>query len=103
MRTIVTLIVATLFQNIIAQEKELLIIGTMHEVPSIVSHSYIPGLTMLAVYHAGLYNRGIIEDNTIASQKEIIERDKNLIDYLQAHIGFLEDYIKEIKSTKTKK
>ena len=31
------------------------------------------GLTMLAVYHAGLYNRGIIEDNTIASQKEIIE------------------------------
>ena len=37
------------------------------------------GLTMLAVYHAGLYNRGIIEDNTIASQKEIIERDKNLI------------------------
>ena len=26
------------------------------------------GLTMLAVYHAGLYNRGIIE--------EIIERDK---------------------------
>ena len=46
---------------------------------------------------------GIIEDNTIASQKEIIERDKNLIDYLQRHIGFLEDYIKEIKSTKTKK
>ena len=46
---------------------------------------------------------GIIEDNTIASQKEIIERDKNLIDYLQGHIGFLEDYIKEIKSTKTKK
>ena len=61
------------------------------------------GLTMLAVYHAGLYNRGIIEDNTIESQKGIIERDKNLIDYLQGHIGFLEDYIKEIKSTKTKK
>ena len=36
----------------------------------------LSGLTMLAVYHAGLYNRGIIEDNTIASQKEIIERDK---------------------------
>ena len=61
------------------------------------------GLTMLAVYHAGLYNRGIIVDNTIESQKGIIERDKNLIDYLQGHIGFLEDYIKEIKSTKTKK
>ena len=63
----------------------------------------LSGLTMLAVYHAGLYNRGIIEDNTIASQKEIIEWDKNLIDYLQGHIGFLEDYIKEIKSTRTKK
>ena len=41
----------------------------------------LSGLTMLAVYHAGFYNRGIIEDNTIASQKEIIERDKNLIDF----------------------
>ena len=61
------------------------------------------GLTLLAIYHAGLYNRGIIVDNTIESQKGIIERDKNLIDYLQGHIGFLEDYIKEIKSTKTKK
>ena len=39
----------------------------------------LTGLTMLAVYHAGLYNRGIIEANTIASQKEIIERDKKLI------------------------
>lgn len=34
------------------------------------------GLMLLALYHIGLYNRGIIEDNTIASQKEIIERDK---------------------------
>ena len=25
------------------------------------------GLTLLAIYHAGLYNRGIIEDNTIIS------------------------------------
>ena len=64
----------------------------------------LSGLTMLAVYHAGLYNRGIIEDNTIASQKEIIERDKNLIDFLSGHIAFLEDYIREIKAkSKTKK
>ena len=55
------------------------------------------GLTLLAIYHAGLYNRGIIEDNTIASQQEIIERDKDLIDFLHGYIGFLEDYIKEIK------
>ena len=49
------------------------------------------GLTLLAIYHAGLYNRGIIEDNTIISQQEIIERDKDLIDFLHGHIGFLED------------
>ena len=36
----------------------------------------LTGLTMLAIYHAGLYNRGVIEDSTIASQKEIIERDR---------------------------
>ena len=64
----------------------------------------LTGLTMLAIYHAGLYNRGVIEDNTIASQKEIIERDKNLIDFLSGHIAFLEDYIREIKAkSKTKK
>ena len=57
----------------------------------------LSGLTMLAVYHAGLYNRGIIEDNTIASQKEIIERDKSSIDFMHGYIGFLEDYIKELK------
>jgi hypothetical protein len=43
------------------------------------------GLTLLAIYHAGLYNRGIIEDNTIISQQEIIERDKDLIDFLHGH------------------
>ena len=59
--------------------------------------TFLVGLTLLAIYHAGLYNRGIIEDNTIASQQEIIERDKDLIDFLHRHIGFLEDYIKEIK------
>lgn len=65
---------------------------------------------MLAIYHAGLYNRGVIEDNTIASQKEIIERDKNTIDFMRGYIGFLEDYIKElkgrnleVKSAKTRK
>jgi len=45
------------------------------------------GLTLLAIYHAGLYN---------------IERDKDLIDFLHGHIGFLEDYIKEIKEESDK-
>lgn len=63
-----------------------------------VIFTLLSGFTMLAVYHAGLYNRDIIEDNTIASQKEIIERDKNLIDFLSGHIAFLEDYIKEFKA-----
>ena len=57
----------------------------------------LTGLTLLAIYHAGLYNRGIIEDNTIANQKEIIERDKKLIDAVYGHIGFFEDHIKELK------
>ena len=57
----------------------------------------LTGLTLLAIYHAGLYNRGIIEDNTIANQKEIIERDKKLMDAIYGHIGFLEDHIKELK------
>lgn len=55
------------------------------------------GLTMLAVYHAGLYNRGVLETNTIASQKEIIQRDKELISLMGVYINFLEDYIKEEK------
>ena len=49
------------------------------------------GLTMLAVYHAGLYNRGVVETNTIASQKEIIQRDKELISLMGVYINFLED------------
>ena len=57
----------------------------------------LTGLTLLAIYHAGLYSRGIIVNNTIANQKEIIERDKKLIDAVYGHIGFLEDHIKELK------
>jgi len=85
-----------------------------YSVPTAIYDSAIftllTGLTMLAIYHAGLYNRGVIEDNTIASQKEIIERDKNTIDFMHGYIGFLEDYIKElkernleVKSAKTRK
>ena len=57
----------------------------------------LTGLLLLAIYHAGLYSRGIIVNNTIANQKEIIERDKKLMDAVYGHIGFLEDHIKELK------
>lgn len=67
MRTIFTLIVATLFQNIIAQEKELLIIGTMHEVPSIVSHSYRPLLKYAKKYKPeAIFVEDIRPDDTLS-------------------------------------
>lgn len=60
----------------------------------------LTGLALLAIYHAGLYNRGIIEYNTIASQKELIERDKRQIHFMDMYISLLEEYIKEIKERK---
>lgn len=54
------------------------------------------GLTMLAVYHAGLYNRGVVETNTIASQKEIIERYKKQTYFMDKYIRILEGYIDEL-------
>ena len=60
----------------------------------------LTGLALLAIYHAGLYNRGIIEYNTIASQKELIERDKRQIHFMDVYISLLEEYIKEIKERK---
>ena len=55
----------------------------------------LTGLTLLALYHAGLYSRGIIEDNTIASQKEIIERYKKQAYFMDKYIRILEGYIDE--------
>ena len=52
-------------------------------------------LSLLALYHAGLYSRGIIEDNTIASQKEIIERYKKQAYFMDKYIRILEGYIDE--------
>ena len=72
MRTIFTLIVATLFQNIIAQEKELLIIGTMHEVPSIVSHSYRPLLKYAKKYKPeAIFVEDIRPDDTLSLKNYI--------------------------------
>ena len=55
----------------------------------------LSGLSLLALYHAGLYSRGIIEDNTIASQKEIIERYKKQVYFMDKYIRILESCIDE--------
>ena len=55
----------------------------------------LSGLSLLALYHAGLYSRRIIEDNTIASQKEIIERYKKQVYFMDKYIRILEGYIGE--------
>ena len=50
MKVIITSIAALLVLNVFAQEKDLLIIGTMHTVPSVVSHSYKPLLNYAKKY-----------------------------------------------------
>jgi hypothetical protein len=49
-RILSALIAVFFIHNAIAQEKEILIVGTMHEVPSIVSHSYRPLLKYAKKY-----------------------------------------------------
>ena len=67
MRTIFALIVSFLVQNTIAQEKKLLIIGTMHEVPSIVSHSYRPLLKYAKKYKPeAIFVEDIRPDDTLS-------------------------------------
>ena len=55
----------------------------------------LSGLSLLALYHTGLYSRGIIEDNTIASKKEIIERYKKQTYFMDKYIRILESCIDE--------
>lgn len=66
-RIIVTLVVACLLQTAFAQDKELLIIGTMHEVPSIVSHSYRPLLQYAKQYGPeAIFTEDIRPDDTLS-------------------------------------
>lgn len=61
------LIAALLIQNAAAQEKELLIIGTMHEVPNIVSHSYKPLLKYATKYGPeAIFVEDIHPDDTLS-------------------------------------
>ena len=88
------------FKSIAYMAVFVMIVGTSFYILDFYESAFftlLTGLLLLAIYHAGLYSRGIIVNNTIANQKEIIERDKKLIDAVYGHIGFLEDHIKELK------
>ena len=88
------------FKSIAYMAVFVMIVGTSFYILDFYESAFftlLTGLLLLAIYHAGLYCRGIIVNNTIANQKEIIERDKKLMDAVYGHIGFLEDHIKELK------
>jgi len=88
------------FKSIAYMAVFVMIVGTSFYILDFYESAFftlLMGLLLLAIYHAGLYSRGIIVNNTIANQKEIIERDKKLMDAVYGHIGFLEDHIKELK------
>ena len=90
MRTIFVLIVSFLVQNTIAQEKELLIIGTMHEVPSIVSHSYRPLLRYAKKYKPeAIFVEDIRPDDTL-SLKNFTPRFLKIADSI-SHVNTLDE------------
>ena len=90
MRTIFALIVSFLVQNTIAQEKELLIIGTMHEVPSIVSHSYRPLLKYAKKYKPeAIFVEDIRPDDTL-SLKNFTPRFLKIADSI-SHVNTLDE------------
>ena len=90
MRTIFVLIVSFLVQNTIAQEKKLLIIGTMHEVPSIVSHSYRPLLKYAKKYKPeAIFVEDIRPDDTL-SLKNFTPRFLKIADSI-SHVNTLDE------------
>jgi hypothetical protein len=90
MRTIFVLIVSFLVQNTIAQEKKLLIIGTMHEVPSIVSHSYRPLLKYAKKYKPeAIFVEDIRPDDTL-SLKNFTPRFLKVADSI-SHVNTLDE------------
>ena len=67
MKVIITSIAALLMLNVFAQEKELVIIGTMHTVPSVVSHSYKPLLKYAKGYKPeALFVEDISPEDTLS-------------------------------------
>lgn len=81
---------AFLIQNAVAQEKELLIVGTMHEVPSIVSHSYGPLLKYARKYRPeAIFVEDICPDDTL-SMKNFTPKFLKLADSL-AQVGNMDE------------
>ena len=81
-KIIVTLVAACMLQTAFAQDKELLIIGTMHEVPGIVSHSYRPLLQYAKRYGPeAIFTEDIRPDDTL-SLKNFTPRFLHLADSL---------------------
>ena len=99
MRLLITTLTAILFTSCLyAQEKELLIIGTMHDVPKIVSHSYKPLLKYAKKYRPEAiyveYNR---PDDTL-SIKNYTPRFLNLADSLLKSHDIDEHRFQELKA-----
>lgn len=82
-RIIIALISIIATQSISAQEKELLIIGTMHTVPNIVSHSYRPLLKYAKAYKPeAIFTEDIRPDDTL-SMRNFTPRFLNIADSLR--------------------
>ena len=100
MRTIFALIVALFVQNAVAQEKELLIIGTMHEVPSIVSHSYRPLLKYAKKYKPeAIFVEDIRPDDTL-SLKNFTPRFLKFADSISRVSTFDEQRFNDLRKKK---
>ena len=98
MRTIFVLIVTLLVQNTIAQENELLIIGTMHEVPSVVSHSYRPLLKYAKKYKPEAIFVEDIRPNDTLSLKNFTPRFLRLADSISYVNTFDEQRFQELRT-----
>lgn len=82
-RIVIALIAIIAVQGVSAQEKELLIIGTMHTVPNIVSHSYRPLLKYAKAYKPeAIFTEDIRPDDTL-SMRNFTPRFLNLADSLR--------------------
>ena len=83
--------------TVYAQDKELLIIGTMHEVPSIVSHSYKPLLKYARKYKPEAIYTEDIRPNDTLSLKNFTPRFLSVADSLSRTEAVDEEHFLELK------
>ena len=96
-RLIFVLMVILTVSGVYGQDKELLIIGTMHEVPSIVSHSYRPLLKYAKKYQPeAIYTEDIRPDDTL-SLKNFTPRFLSVADSLSRSETIDEARFQELK------